>query len=148
MFWHFLGWKNKFFQNCSKLPKNHFRTIKILFFSRFSAITRVGGCVRLNLENSRFFLNPFLLGKQPKWGVKFWSVILKKRFFFWGGANLSCFDSQIFDTKKWLNLWNKGRVVLISFLAASLIKKGLCLYFNYVKPWFNLSLTKWQDFLI
>ena len=24
--------KNNFFQNCSKLPKNHFRTIKILFF--------------------------------------------------------------------------------------------------------------------
>ena len=32
VFWHFLGWKNKFFQNCSKLPKNHVRTIKILFF--------------------------------------------------------------------------------------------------------------------
>ena len=28
----FSGWKNKFFQNCSKLPKNHFRTIKISFF--------------------------------------------------------------------------------------------------------------------
>ena len=55
-FWHFLRWKNKFFQNCSKLPKNHFRTIKILFFfSRFSAITRLGGWVRPNLENSRFF---------------------------------------------------------------------------------------------
>ena len=35
----FLGWKNNFFQNCSKLPKNHIRTIKILFFfSRFSVI--------------------------------------------------------------------------------------------------------------
>ena len=34
---------------------------KFYFFSRFSAITRVGGCLRQNLENSRFFfLTPFL----------------------------------------------------------------------------------------
>ena len=44
------------------MPKNHFRTIKILFFSRFFAITRVGGCFSKNLENSRFFLNPCLRG--------------------------------------------------------------------------------------
>ena len=55
VFCHFLGWKKSFFENCSKLPKIHFRTIKILFFSRFSAITRVAGCFRPNLENSRFF---------------------------------------------------------------------------------------------
>ena len=36
VFWHFLGWKNKFFQNCSKLPKNYFRTIK--FFPKILAI--------------------------------------------------------------------------------------------------------------
>ena len=56
MFWHFLGWKNKFFQNCSKLPKNHFRTIKILFFfPDFLRLQGWGGWVRPNLENSRFF---------------------------------------------------------------------------------------------
>ena len=31
VFWHFLKWKNNFFQSCSKLPKNHFRTIKTKF---------------------------------------------------------------------------------------------------------------------
>ena len=35
VFLHFLRWKNKFFPNCSKLPKNHFRTIKKIFFQIF-----------------------------------------------------------------------------------------------------------------
>jgi len=35
------------------LPKNHFRMIKILFFSRYFAITGVG--FRPNLENSGFY---------------------------------------------------------------------------------------------
>ena len=43
VFWHFLGWKNNFFQNCLKLPKNHFRTLKILFF--FSYFPRLQGWV-------------------------------------------------------------------------------------------------------
>ena len=43
-FWHFQGWRNKFFQNCSKLPTNHFRTIEILFFPDFSRLqVWVGG---------------------------------------------------------------------------------------------------------
>ena len=57
-FWHFLGWKNKFFQNCSKLPKNYFRTIKILFFfPDFLRLQEWDGWVRPNLKNSRFFFN-------------------------------------------------------------------------------------------
>ena len=60
----FSGWKNKFFQNCSKLPKNHFRTIKILFFfPDFPQLQVWGGWVRPNLENSRFFFEPFTFWK-------------------------------------------------------------------------------------
>ena len=35
VFWHLLEWKNNIFQNCSNLPKNHFRITNLLFFSRF-----------------------------------------------------------------------------------------------------------------
>ena len=47
----FLRWI--FFSKLLKLPKNHFRRMKILFFSRFWLF----GWVRPNLENSRFFFN-------------------------------------------------------------------------------------------
>ena len=61
-FLHFLGWKNKCFQNCSKLPKTHFWTIKIYFFSRFS-ITRVG---QTKSRKFQIFLNPSLT-RIPQW---------------------------------------------------------------------------------
>jgi len=56
VFWHFLGWKNKFFQNCSKLPKNHFRTIKILFFFQIFVDYKGGWVVSDQIwKISRFF---------------------------------------------------------------------------------------------
>ena len=59
VFWYFLGWNFFFFQNCSKFPKNHFRTIK-KFFPTFSAITRVGGSNQI--WRLQIVFNPSLKG--------------------------------------------------------------------------------------
>ena len=53
--------KKKFFQNCLKLPKNQFITIKILFFSSFFAITSVDQTKSGKFQI--FFLNPSLTCK-------------------------------------------------------------------------------------
>ena len=47
-----------FFQNCSKLPKNYFRTIRILFFSRFWQFR--GGGLLGKTKSGFFLLNPSL----------------------------------------------------------------------------------------
>ena len=59
MFWHFLGWKNKFFQNCSKLPKNHFRTIKILFFFQIFCNYKDGWVGETKSGKFQIFFEPF-----------------------------------------------------------------------------------------
>ena len=69
MFWHFLGWKNKFFQNCSKLPKNHFRTIKILFFFQIFRDYKGGWVFQTKSGKFQifFFLNPSLSLRKFCW---------------------------------------------------------------------------------
>ena len=59
VFWHFIGWKNKFFHKCSKLPKNRFRTKKI-FISDFLQLHGWVGRSDQIWKIPDFFLNPFL----------------------------------------------------------------------------------------
>ena len=60
-FWHFLRWKNKFFQNSSKLPKNHFITIKILFFFQIFRNCKSRWVLDQIWKIPGFFLNPSLI---------------------------------------------------------------------------------------
>ena len=102
VFWHFQGWKNNFFQSCSKLPKNDFRTIKILFFFQIFCNYKDGWVGETKSGKFQIFFEPFpnylffltslrspIIGEAPKMFKIFPLIFLATNFSIKGEHNKS-----------------------------------------------------------